>query len=140
LRRAASGELEGCDACPPVEGTVRRDVFVGVPEGAVVGWIDRHRAVVAPAAQAAVLRSGSGDDRSLALRHGPRRVAGQATRVANLRVQRAAADAVSKPDVARCVLGDAAHPPVVGVRCVSPLLEDAEAGAARPELIPTDAD
>src|SRR5439155_25071683 len=140
-RRTASRELKGSDARPPVEGTVRRDVFVGVPEGAVVDWIDRHRAVVAPATQAAGLGAGPGDDRSLALRHRPRRVAGQAACVANLWVQRAAADAVAESDISRCVLGDAAHPSIVGVRRVRALLEDAEAVAASgPQLVPPDAD
>src|SRR6185437_5122288 len=44
-------ELEGTDARLPVEGAIRGDVLVRVPEGATIGRVNRHRAVVAPTAE-----------------------------------------------------------------------------------------
>src|SRR6185312_4522618 len=49
-RGAATGILEGADACLPVEAAIGWDVFIGVPEGAAVGRVYRHRAVVTPTA------------------------------------------------------------------------------------------
>lgn len=47
----ATWEGERRDACAPVERAVRGNVLGGVPEGAVIRWIYRHRTVVAPAGE-----------------------------------------------------------------------------------------
>ena len=56
----AAGELERSDPRAPVEGAGGLQVLGGIPEGAVVDRVDRHRAVVAPAVEvAAALRAGA---------------------------------------------------------------------------------
>ena len=40
-------EAEGCDSSTPLTAGLRY-IFGRIPEGAVVGWVDRHAAVVAP--------------------------------------------------------------------------------------------
>src|SRR5437879_6247981 len=55
LRSAAGVELEGIDSRVPIEGSVGGDVLRRIIECAVVGWVDGHRAVIAPTAQAAGL-------------------------------------------------------------------------------------
>src|ERR1043166_1715203 len=42
-----AGEFEAGDSGAPVEGAVRLEVLGGVPESAVVDWIDSHAAVIA---------------------------------------------------------------------------------------------
>src|SRR6266851_5676474 len=44
----AGTELERADPRRPVEAASCRVVLLRVPEGAVVNWIERHRAVVPP--------------------------------------------------------------------------------------------
>ena len=65
-RRSAAGaavrEDEICNARVPIEAAGGRDVLLGVPERAVVGGIDRHGAVIAPAVLASGLRTRSTDD------------------------------------------------------------------------------
>ena len=56
-------------------------------------------------------------------------------------VARAPADAEAEADVARLVLGDAAHPAVVGIGRIGALLKDAQGvTATRAQLVPADAD
>src|SRR5262249_17904938 len=78
--RHTGGDLERADACLPVEagGLI---ILIGVPEGAVVGRVHAHTAVVAPAnargaAAVAGLRAGvrAGGHRGLALRQRVQRV------------------------------------------------------------------
>jgi len=44
----ASRELKGCDSRVPVKSSARLQVFGGVPEGAVVGWVEAHATVISP--------------------------------------------------------------------------------------------
>ena len=48
-------ELKCKQARAPVKATVGGNVFVGVPEGAVVTGVDGHAGVIAPAAEIARL-------------------------------------------------------------------------------------
>ena len=77
------GELERANARLPVEAAIGRDVLLGVPERAAVGWVDGHRAVVAPAGQCAGLGASADDDTGLALRIWFSGIAHEATRVAD---------------------------------------------------------
>src|SRR5260370_455450 len=61
-------ELKGADRGLPVSCTGGRVVLLRVPEGTVIGWVDRHHAVVAPAVEARGLRAGAGNERGFALR------------------------------------------------------------------------
>ena len=50
-RRAAVRELEGADESGPIVRAVAGLVLVGVPEGAVVDWVNAQRGVIAPPGQ-----------------------------------------------------------------------------------------
>src|SRR5262249_49861863 len=63
----AARELERGDTCAPVECAVGFQVFICVPEGAIVHRIDRHGAVVAPAVQSPGLRPDTSLDDILSL-------------------------------------------------------------------------
>ena len=116
-------------------------VRVGVPERAVVGGVDAHPAVVAPAmADQWIARDvhaavedpgpGAGHDRGLAHPHGAQGIAGQTARVLDAReVARGdGGGAVTQRHVARIVHGQAAHPPPQHrVRRVDLLLDDGRA-------------
>src|SRR5260370_265354 len=64
---AAVRECEGAHARLPARGAGEGVVLLRVPEGAVVSWVDRHHAVVAPAVEARGLRAGAGNERRFAL-------------------------------------------------------------------------
>src|SRR5262249_768820 len=140
-RGPATGELEGADARAPVELARGRDVLIGVPEGAVIGRVDRDAAVVAPAREAERpgLRAGSGDDRALPLGHRPRKITGQPSGVADLRVGRAAGEAKAQAHIAGLIHGEAAHPAVVSVGRIGALLKDRGGRARAPDLVPANA-
>src|SRR5690348_4292791 len=98
----------------PVVGAARGDVLVDVPEGAVVNRVDRHAAVVAPAAETRQLRTGAFDDAGFSL-HLAQSVARHPASEANRGMQVVARDAVAERDVARLVHGDRAHPAIVPI-------------------------
>ena len=50
-------ELKRSQPRVPVKATVGRNVFVGVPEGAVVAGVDGHAGVITPATEIARLRA-----------------------------------------------------------------------------------
>src|SRR5690242_15889029 len=81
-------ELERADASGPRSDhdEVGRQVLLRVPERAVVGRIDAHLAVVAPAAFRFRLRAAARVEHLLGLGHLPRRVAGRAAGVPDRRV------------------------------------------------------
>src|SRR5207249_1001672 len=97
---AAARELERPDSRVPVEGAVRGEVLVRVPECAVVGRIDTHARVVAPAAEGGRLRAVAVDDRPLALRHHAERIAREPPGVVDSRMEAGARDAEAERDVA----------------------------------------
>src|SRR5260370_18196797 len=66
-RCLAAGELEGDDACTPVERTGGGQILVRVPEGAVIDRVNADAAVVAPAVQGTGLRSAAPEDEVLRL-------------------------------------------------------------------------
>ena len=53
----AACDFEGRDVSVPVEGAAAEEVLVGVPEGAVVDWVDGHGAVVSPTIEVTQLRT-----------------------------------------------------------------------------------
>src|SRR5262249_50846472 len=138
-RTAAVWELERANARAPVEAAAGLQVLVGVPEGAVVHRVHRHRAVVAPAMEVTRLRAHPGLQRRLALRHLPKGVTCQPSGVADSWAYRTAGDAIAKGDIARLIHGDAAHPAVVGVGRVRPLLEDRRRAVGTAQLVPAHA-
>src|SRR5205809_1117849 len=74
---------ERADVSLPGDGGSGGVVFVGVPEGTVVGRIDRKHRVVAPAPVRMGLRAGAGQQRGLALRQRPQRIADEPAGVTN---------------------------------------------------------
>src|SRR5258708_35571009 len=44
----AAVELEACDSSVPIKYTIRGQVLVNVPEGAIVRWINLDGSVIAP--------------------------------------------------------------------------------------------
>src|ERR1700730_13631148 len=67
LNLFAGSELERGQPGIEIEAARCLVVFLCVPEGAVVGGVDRHAAVITPAIRAALLDSGSGHDGFCAL-------------------------------------------------------------------------
>ena len=68
-------ELEGIKACVRVQAAVARDVLVGIPERAVVACVYGNAGVVAPSAQARILRPAA-REHDVDGFHGPPRVVG----------------------------------------------------------------
>src|SRR5438128_12691575 len=61
-RRNTLRELETTDARLPVRTRGRFVIFLRVPEGAVVGRVHRHCAIIAPAVKATNLRTAAFDE------------------------------------------------------------------------------
>src|SRR6266851_4166118 len=122
---AARGEPETRDPGVPVEdGAVRLHVHGCEPECAVVDGIDRHGAVVPPAAAAGCrLRAAALDDAPLVLQS-TQWVTWGAGGIANRRVNVAAGGAVAHGHVTGLIHRDAAHPAKHAVGHVCPLLRD----------------
>src|SRR4029077_826188 len=138
--RRAVRELEVPDPGPPVERAVRRVVLVRVPEGAVVGGVDGHIRVVAPAAVRVRLAAGTREQGRLALGERVRRIAGQPPRIADLRVDAGRRSTEADGDVAERVHRGAAHPAPGGVGLVGALLDEAgRAGGGVVDLVPANA-
>src|SRR6185437_4502699 len=106
VRCGASRELEGPDACPPVEGQSRRVVvLVGCPEGAIVGRVDLKRLIVPPAIARASLHAGAGKQCLLAAQTSGRNASRVkvTTGISNLRENRRARGAIADREVALIV-------------------------------------
>src|SRR5689334_11286198 len=99
----------------PVKGAVGLEVLGGVPESAIVARVDADGAIVAPAGQAAGLRTAPGNERSLGL-HGSDGIGRYSAGIANGGTNRAARCAISHGDIAGLVHRDASHPPGSGIR------------------------
>src|SRR5262249_39010363 len=137
-RAAAPRELERADPGAPVEAARRLQVLVRVPERAIVDGVDGHRAVVPPAAEAPRLRPDTGRQGVLGL-HRPRRVADEATGVADAWPYAAARDAIAEEHVALLVLGDRPHPARGRVGGERPRLEEGGGAPGVANLVPTNA-
>src|SRR6202023_3231976 len=97
---AAAGELERGDARLPIECAVARNVFVRVPERAIVRRINTHGTIIAPARKIrAGLRTRAVDNRSFTLVHDSGRTGGQSSGIINLRMEAAAGRAVTERHV-----------------------------------------
>ena len=118
-------ELEAPDPGLPVERARARVVLVRVPERAVVAGVDRDVRIVAPAAERVGLAAGSGEEGGLTLRQRVQRIAGQPSRIADLRVDAGGRGAEADGDVTQGVHRCASHPPPRGVRLVGALLHEA---------------
>ena len=126
-RHLAGGEFKRAYACGPVEASRGREVLVGVPEGAVVGWVNAGAAVVAPAGETAGLGSAALIEDRFCFK-GAEWVAGHAAGEANRGIDGAAGDAEAEAEIVRCVCGHAAHPTAIRIGCVGALLVDRRAG------------
>ena len=124
LRRAGR-ELEVPDSRSPVEARGGVVVLLRVPEGAIVHGVDRHVAVVAPAADRVRLAARPVDEVRLALAHRVGWVAGESPRVPDLRMDGGVGGAEAERHVAAVVHGDAAHPAPGVVGLVGALLDEA---------------
>src|SRR5437870_10007432 len=78
----ASGELETEKPCSPIKGSVRANVFRRVPERAVVGRVDLHGGIIAPAGERTGLGSGPRNHREFVL-HAVAQFAAEPARNAN---------------------------------------------------------
>src|SRR6266508_176091 len=138
---AAAGHAEGRDPGLPAPGRGHRVVLVDIPEGAVVGGVDVHRGVVAPAGEPVGLGAAAVDDDALALRECVGGVAREPAGVADPREDvDPVGHAVAEGHVALLVLGDAAHPAVDAVvGRVGGLLPDHRLVARTPDLVPAGA-
>src|SRR5437763_21970 len=108
LPSAAGVELEGIDSRVPIERPVGGNVLRRVVEGAVVGRVEGHRAVVAPTAQPAVLAAATRVCVSARmLRHLAERLAWRAAAIVDTRVDGGRGIAVTDGNIAQFVHGDA---------------------------------
>ena len=103
-------EFEGPNASGPTGATGRGIIFVHMPERTTVTRIDKHCAVIAPAATGAGLMTASSDERRFALRHVIERITGQTAGITDARVDGGARGGITDCDVALPVHVDAGHP------------------------------
>ena len=123
LRRSTLGKFEVADARAPVEAGRRRVVLVCVIERAIVHRIDREIAVIAPAIGRSTLAPGA-IKKVLFTCQNVYGIGHQTSRIAELRVNRAAGGAETKYLVSQVIRRDAAHPAPGGIRLIRALLED----------------
>src|SRR5205807_8808893 len=90
-------------------------VLAREPERTVVGFVDAHGGVIAPAVRTALLRTCPHSHVGLSLSHLAGRIGGQATGVPDGWEQTAARDAVADGDVAIVIGGDRRHPTMICV-------------------------
>src|SRR5205814_4505133 len=74
-RTRSASQIERADSQLPPTYASRGDVLIYVPESGVVGWIDVHRRIVAPAVESGGLRAGPILYRSFAEGHLAGRIA-----------------------------------------------------------------
>jgi len=137
ISSTTGGECKRSDAGLPPAITRGRVVLLCIPKSAVIGWVDGHHAVIAPAIEGRCLGAGAGNQCRFALWQGPQRVANQTTGVENRRRDRAARHAVADRDVARLVHCNAPHPAAVAARRVGSLLINRGRIRQPPNLVPT---
>ena len=109
---------------------------------AAIAWIDKHRAIVAPAPAGAGLMPGALIQKRLALGHIIRCIAGETAGITDVWIHRRARGAVADGYVALPVHVDAGHPTEQAIGTVIPVLllgRGSRDGIARHiELIPAD--
>ena len=128
-------ELKRSQPRAPVKATVGGNVFVGVPEGAVVTGVDGHAGVIAPAAETARLRAST--NKNVRRRfHATHRVARNAASVAQSRVSRAAGLAEPQRNVTQFVHADARHPESESGNAERALLENFRSAIRAADFIP----
>ncbi len=132
-------ELERANARLPASTAGRGIVLLGVPEGAVVRRVHRHHAIIAPTGSVVGLRATPSNEGLLSLGQRTRCVTGQAAGIPNRRIRCTTGNTVAQRHVAGNVHGNAAHPAVIGVRCIGALLVDAPTATAIAQFIPADA-
>src|SRR4026207_2343079 len=84
-RPATTRKLERADTCSPRKTGRSRVILSGVPECAIVHWIDRHVTVIAPTIVGAGLTAGSRKHSDFSLRQGIYWIGHQSAGVAYLR-------------------------------------------------------
>src|SRR5438046_6440455 len=114
--------LETADARSPVEGACRGIVFVSVPEGAVVYWINTQRAVSAPAVAGAALTAGAVKEMSFTLSERVDWVGCEPGRVADLWIDRRTGSAKADGEVSLSIHRGATHPAPGRIRLIGALL------------------
>src|SRR6266700_3975322 len=110
----ATGEFEAPNPSAPIEGAVRFQILRGVEERAIVGRVNSHCAVVAPAAQVALLRASAGLQRVFGLQRS-KRISRYSSRKGDGGKDGAAGDTVAQCYVANFIHSDTAHPARVAV-------------------------
>ena len=142
LRLLAAWQFEagdsGLPACCTRSLASGRIVFVDVPERAVIGGIDRHVRVVAPARVRRALDARAVDDGALPQGHLAQGIATEPSGIADTWKDICSIDyAIAQRYVAFLIHGDAAHPAMDSViRCKRTLLKDGVGAASPPDLVP----
>src|ERR1044071_8590934 len=131
----ALGELEVPDPGPPGSAGCG-NVFLGVPKRAVVYWVNRHVAVIAPAIAASGLAASSVNKSRFALGQSINGIARQPAGVFDTGEGAGTGDAVAKRQVARLIHRRAPHPTPECVGLISALLKDYRRGSHGAELKP----
>src|SRR5215813_9601627 len=121
---AASRELEAADAGAPIErGGTGRIILVGVPEGAVIDWINSQVTVISPTIHRATLAAYAGEERRFTLSQSIRGIARQASGIAYSGHDCGARHAEANRQVAVVIHCRAAHPAPRCVWLISTLLK-----------------
>lgn len=136
----AAGQAEAANARLPAPCGRYLIIFVDVPEGAIVGRVNRHIRVISPAITHC-LRPRTIDQHALAQGHLPRRVVLESASVADARKDICrVGDTVAQGQVALLVHSDTPHPAVHAIsRSVGTLLEERDVLINPPDLVPADA-
>jgi hypothetical protein len=111
-------------------------VFLGVPECAVVHWVDGQCAVIAPPVARADLAPRSIEESGFTLGQSVYGIGHQPAGVADLGVNRGAGGAKADSQVARLIHRRATHPAPGCVRLVGALLKDRRCGRHGAQLKP----
>src|SRR5947207_10639979 len=115
--RNALRELEVPNPGPPISAS-HGIIFLGVPKGAVVHWINRHCAVISPAAVSTGLAARSIKEMNLALGQRIHRIIKQPASITNLGENRRVGSAKAHGQIAREIQRDASHPTPDRVRLI----------------------
>src|SRR5215469_5113667 len=132
----ARGESERSHAGAPVKAAGCNVIFLGVPEGAVVLWIDGHAAVITPALETVDLDAGAVRQEERRL-HGARRISRCPSNYGNARIDAVAGDAEAERNISNAIHRDAAHPVIQARINYGAFLEDKRRRVWISDFIPT---
>ena len=103
--------MELADACKPVSAAGDRIIFVGVPEGEIIGRINGGHAVIPPASAGMGLVTAARDHNGFALTEIIQWIRSQPAGIADGRLLGRARGRITHGHVPVLIHGDARHPP-----------------------------